>query len=233
LPTTFYIRTMKAENNELKKQLNLILEHEASLWEKNMELENSLKNITQHHETLLKQSEDLQTSVKNLEHKLISVMETNVKLEHKHNTLASSNAHLLSEIEDYRESTKSLEQKSYVMNSHMDNLLTVCNNLFSNMEQLFQNNQVIASLASYNNDIDSQKSRVSRILSDLQTPTDMFEWVGDYTSSVHSFLGKDGKTEDVSLVHHIFGKEIRALSQKLLACENASRNLCKYTRITQ
>lgn len=148
LPTTFYIRTMKgihlshmlpqkhhtslapispflvAENNELKKQLNLILEHEASLWEKNMELENSLKNITQHHETLLKQSQDLQTSVKNLEHKLISVMETNIRLEHKHNTLASSNAHLLSEIEEYRESTKSLEQKSYVMNSHMDNLLT-------------------------------------------------------------------------------------------------------------
>lgn len=52
-------------------------------------------------------------------------------------------------------------------------------------------------------------------MSDLQAPTDMFEWVGEYTSRAPSFLGKDGKTEDVTLVHHIFGQEIRALSQKL------------------
>jgi len=69
LPTIIYIKTLKAENASLKEQLNVILNHNAGLWEEKIILEEKVNQFSKKHEEMLVEIEVWKESATSLEHK--------------------------------------------------------------------------------------------------------------------------------------------------------------------
>jgi len=69
LPTIIYIKTLKAENVNLKQQLNIVLNHNAGLWEEKLILEEKVSHFSKKHEEMLKEIEVWKESATSLEHK--------------------------------------------------------------------------------------------------------------------------------------------------------------------
>jgi len=69
LPTIIYIKTLKAENENLKRQLNIILNHNAGLWEEKLILEEKVGCLSRKQEDFLKEIAMWKESATSLEHK--------------------------------------------------------------------------------------------------------------------------------------------------------------------
>lgn len=69
LPTVIYIKTLKAENENLKQQMNVILSHNAALWEEKILLEGRVSDFNKKNEEMMKEVEMWKESATSLEHK--------------------------------------------------------------------------------------------------------------------------------------------------------------------